>query len=494
MHRASRSSFAWLPVVALAALTVPAACSSSSVPSVPDAFSDRAVPFCVAGSQASCTCPGGGLGTEMCDESGEGYERCVCLAHDAGKPADATLPVDAGSDAHTAETGSESGLDAHAAEAAVDSGSHDASVDGDAHDAAPLDARLPLDAFATSAFTPSNVAFSAGNAAHAPSVHVTAADHNCNIDSHTLTCDGATPPLVWSESLLSNGSNATVFWFQDLIVDAGTSLQIVDANVVVLVVLGAVDIEGEIDVSGDVDGAMAGALGTLATGVGIGENAAGTETSAGGGGGFCGAGGAGAPNGVGLGGQTYGTPSLVPLVGGSGGGGQAISSITPDGAPLSAPGGGLQITSFTSIVVGASGGINANGGPGGSNQYALGGGGGSGGAILLEAPTVTIQGVLSANGGSAGDGQNIGAFDVFPSVAAAPGADGIGGDGSFGTSPAGAPGASGPVVQSVPNFGGGGGGSGRIRLNTASGSASVSLGIISPSTASACFSEGTLAP
>jgi len=72
----------------------------------------------------------------------------------------------------------------------------------------------------------------------------------------------------------------------------------------------------------------------------------------------------------------------VPLLAGSAGGyysGTSYSGFS---------GGGVQISSATSIIIRNVGLINA----GGAGAY---GGGGSGGAILLEAPTVTVQGTLA---------------------------------------------------------------------------------------------------
>jgi hypothetical protein len=97
-------------------------------------------------------------------------------------------------------------------------------------------------------------------------------------------------------------------------------------------------------------------------------------------------------------GATYGSPLLIPLVGGSGGGGQSSTIIGGGGG-----GGAILIGSNTRIDVNApSGIIRANGGgfcPNGPN-------GGSGGAIRLVAPLVTGNGTLNAIGAcNGGDGR-----------------------------------------------------------------------------------------
>lgn len=79
-------------------------------------------------------------------------------------------------------------------------------------------------------------------------------------------------------------------------------------------------------------------------------------------------------------GAPYGSPTLIPLTGGSGGGG---GWEMPGGGG----GGAILLASATRVVV--AGEIRAEGGPGGESN------GGSGGSIRLVAPTVTGGGVLS---------------------------------------------------------------------------------------------------
>ncbi len=84
-------------------------------------------------------------------------------------------------------------------------------------------------------------------------------------------------------------------------------------------------------------------------------------------------------------GATYGSPLLIPMIGGSGGGG---TSGTPG------KGGAILIASNTEIIINSGGIITANGGRYISNAY----NGGSGGAIRLIAPKVSGSGKLQALG------------------------------------------------------------------------------------------------
>lgn len=98
-------------------------------------------------------------------------------------------------------------------------------------------------------------------------------------------------------------------------------------------------------------------------------------------------------------GPVYGSPLLIPLVGGSGGGGQSASTIWGGGGG----GGAILIGSNTRIDINSSGAVRANGGAvciaGTAN-------GGSGGAIRLVAPLVTGNGAVNAFGAcNGGDGR-----------------------------------------------------------------------------------------
>jgi len=205
--------------------------------------------------------------------------------------------------------------------------------------------------------------------------------------------------------------------------------------------------------TGGPGGGRGGGIGQNGTGLGAGAGKSG-NAEGGGGGGHGTAGGAGNSNQAG--GAAFGNPAIMTLSGGGGGGGGENS--TGGGG-----GGGLQLVSNTSITISATGGINAGGcggggGPGGSND--AGGGGGAGGTIVFEAPSVTILGVLAANGGSGGDENSDGEAGLLSRTRATA----SGGDGGAGTTPGGGPGGTDE---------GGGGGIGRIRVNTRSGTASV---------------------
>lgn len=142
----------------------------------------------------------------------------------------------------------------------------------------------------------------------------------------------------------------------------------------------------------------------------------------GGGGALCGTGGRGGSAGSGTvvaeGGQSgtrFGSAwQLEPIFGGSGGAqGRVLARGVPDGTLLSAGGGGggaVQLSSSSAISISGTvhvGGGHGHGGSGGAgtgSNAGAGGGGGSGGAILIEAPSVSVTGVLSAAGGGGGSG------------------------------------------------------------------------------------------
>jgi hypothetical protein len=109
---------------------------------------------------------------------------------------------------------------------------------------------------------------------------------------------------------------------------------------------------------------------------------------------------------------------------------------------------------------------------------------------LLEAPQVTVNGVLAANGGGAGvfSGGG-GAQDGQPNATPALGQTTTSAVGSAGTQVNGADGTS----TSNNGTSGGGGGAGRIRINTTSGAATIGSGAtISPALTTACVTQGKL--
>lgn len=92
-------------------------------------------------------------------------------------------------------------------------------------------------------------------------------------------------------------------------------------------------------------------------------------------------------------GRVYGSPLLVPIVGGSGGGGGLGSGTTP-GIGGAGGGGAILMASNTRIQINGAG-VYARGG---TNNFPH-TGNGSGGAIRLVAPVVAGNGTLSVRGG-----------------------------------------------------------------------------------------------
>lgn len=179
---------------------------------------------------------------------------------------------------------------------------------------------------------------------------------------------------------------------------------------VYLLAQGDITIEGTIDVSGDqapgtppiggfggpggFDGGKPGFGDEIPPGDGYGPGAGragptGSAAESAGGGSY---------GGVGSGGSTtnkggaYGSPLLIPLIGGSGGGGDV-------GQPGGGGGGGagaILLCSSTRVVI--SGAVQANGGTWRGSSYNA----GSGGGIRVLAPKVEGRGSLNVNGGPGG--------------------------------------------------------------------------------------------
>jgi hypothetical protein len=205
----------------------------------------------------------------------------------------------------------------------------------------------------------------------------------------------------------------------------------------------------------------------------------------GGGGSYCGIGGKGGlasgttpPKG----GKSYGTPDLVPLIGGSsGGGGATVDNSGGTGGPA------IELAAGRSLTISLTGVINV----GGLGGRANGGAGGSGGALLLEAPTVAVHGTLAANGGggAVSNGGSSGQSGQ-PGDSPALGSEATAGQGSAAAVVNGGDGSL--DNGSVNSSGGGGGGAGRIRINTATGKADLSGAIISPPPTTPCTTEGKI--
>ena len=100
--------------------------------------------------------------------------------------------------------------------------------------------------------------------------------------------------------------------------------------------------------------------------------------------------------------QGYGSPELLPLIGGSGGGGGGGGNLL---AGAGGGGGGGAILIAVSGTTNLSGAIYARGGKGGDSagvDVGAAGGGGSGGAIRIATTRLEGNGILNASGGNAG--------------------------------------------------------------------------------------------
>jgi hypothetical protein len=257
------------------------------------------------------------------------------------------------------------------------------------------------------------------------------------------------------------GLKYAVFVARSVHVAAGMILEVGGDRPLIIVARESITIDGSVQVKEGFAGAYAlpGAQQDGA-GPGAGKGSSDTTSGSGGGGAFCGKGGNGGAA-TATGGAAYGTAELIPLQGGSSGGG-----LFAAGSFIDARGGGAVA------------------------------GGGSGGAILLEAPTVKVLGSLTANGGGGGapggESGKPGERTATPATGGRNAASINGGDGSAGTQ---VDGTSGALNTMPPNDGtgsaSGAGGAGRVRINTRSGAAEVT-GLVSPALGSACGTQGTL--
>lgn len=139
------------------------------------------------------------------------------------------------------------------------------------------------------------------------------------------------------------------------------------------------------------------------------------------------------PNGTppALGGPAYGNPFILPLIGGSGGGGSSGRGISFGGG-CGSGGGAILIASSGTITLSTGSLISVSGGRGGDWPIDTTARGGSGGAIRLIANVASVSGTLQANesitGGADGririEADMIGLFnppDPIPSTSSAPG-------------------------------------------------------------------------
>ncbi len=326
-----------------------------------------------------------------------------------------------------------------------------------------------------------------------------------------LTLDTTACTLAGCSAGTATSTTLCVVEAGSLRVEPSATLRVIGKRALVLLVSGAAHVDGLIDLGarGAEAGAGGGAGGTPGTvKLQIGSDGAGpgrgvachcpTESDddcGGSGASYASKGGRGGEDGCsspGRPGETYGSASLEPLLGGSGGA-SGSEQEKPGPAGLGGAGGGaLQLSAQGGIWL--AGAVNAGGGGGlgakncvpgpkcslGAAGEGGGGGGGSGGAILLEAPLIQGGGWVAVNGGGGGGGA------VFGDGAA--GEDGRadatvarGGAGASGATDAGvkSAGAGGSGAAGAPpglveasagvkgnSHGGGGGGVGRVRLRT----------------------------
>jgi hypothetical protein len=371
---------------------------------------------------------------------------------------------------------------------------------------APVDGGASGEAGATVlSFTPSNIDLGGWDLSQIGDVDLKGT--SCVLDSETpdgytaLLCDTDFVNHVAHKVVtLPDQTKLSVWVMKSLRVEPMTVLEINRGNIpVVLVATGAMDLLGSVDVGpGSTGGAVNSGNLSFAPGVGPGGGTAGDSSGlAGGGASFCGLGGKGAtfsPGGAPpvAPSPAYGTPDLVPLVAGSAGGNGVGTNDSASG------GGALQLVAGLSFTLHSGAFLNAGGGGGSSGGIAQAqpaGAGGSGGALLIESPTVTIEGNVGANGG--GGGQTGGASSTggepgHPDTVARGGygeaTNPPGADGSFATSVDGSDAVSPDTTSGAV---GGGGGAGRIRINTTSGAAAIT-GAVSPAATTPCVSQGKL--
>jgi hypothetical protein len=213
-----------------------------------------------------------------------------------------------------------------------------------------------------------------------------------------------------------------------------------------------------------------------ATDLGGGGGAAGGSfTLAGGNGGTGDGNNNGAPAGTAAPGTHGSTTTISVLRGGCPGQTGGDESATGgDGGIGGHSGGALYLFARQSLTI--AGGVRATGEGGhGGEGMAGGGGGGTGGLVVIESPSITISGQVSANGGGGGQG---GGINAIGRVSGRDGIDGslgataaAGGSGAQGGDPGFGPGGAGGAITAAVNgtigaYGGGGGGgaAGAIKL------------------------------
>jgi hypothetical protein len=235
------------------------------------------------------------------------------------------------------------------------------------------------------------------------------------VDTDALTLTG--PGGLVATAVVEGG--VAVFAFDSVDIPFGAEFFTEGSRPLELRSAGAFSLAGLIDASGF--NALQQVPGPYQGGPGGGAGGAdGAEAGSGPGGGQVGSpeqngaggasfGGIGASGGVdstgsgGAAGLLYGDLTLA-LEGGSGGGGATVTGFNVGGG---GGGGALKLSATTSLTIGPSGGVFADGGNGNGGNYAA-SGGGSGGGIILRAGTIDIAGIVSAEGGDGGGGGSYG--------------------------------------------------------------------------------------
>lgn len=327
---------------------------------------------------------------------------------------------------------------------------------------------------------------------------------NCNdidTDRGTVACNADVTFVVLSQDGAADAAplpRLGAFIARRIHIASGVVVHAHGANALVLVALESVEIDGSLVVAAHGErpgpGGFAGQTAYEADGNGPGGGRAAPHGrgASGGGASYCSAGGRGGEDVAGTGGVAgalYGATTLSPLVGGSSGG-------VADHGTSGAGGGAVQLIANVSVHIGKSGVINAGGGGATRDCIAGTAGGGSGGAILIEAPSIVVDGVVAANGGAGSSGSCYSSPNGTPPAdglpSATPAYDGdTSGAGAAGDTPA----RNGAPSTAHESTGGGGGGAGRLRFNaSASGWKAATDSIVSPTSATGCATEGGLAP
>ncbi len=316
-------------------------------------------------------------------------------------------------------------------------------------------------------------------------------DANVDAFSDSLTCLGTLKPICFTTPptgmLMIGGAIDTTSdvrcasypqaFGPDLCVMSGSTVNVAAAMVVgsrplVLVATDLLTVSGALDASSR----SSGMIGAGANGAGCSATAGAPQGQGGSGGGGGGFGGVGGGGGKGSGGALQGAGGSLLTVtdirggcaGAKGGDGDPAS-----GGRVGRGGGALALIAGATIRIVDTGSVFASGTGGGrgcpvgSLDGGGGGGGGSGGLIVLDAPMLSISGIVTANGGAGGGGCDLGqgndgqdgrqtSYNVAAIGGAAESAThgGRGGDGGYLANAAQA------GLASVDNGGGGNGGNG----------------------------------